>query len=263
MVEDDEEGEDEPDAKDAKDDKGEDDKPEVDAERLDAARKALMRDGWTKKQLDKLEPEDILSIGEKRSASQTEVDRRLRDRTEERETPKTEGDTAPDEGTDLAIPAELLDAIGDEGAKHLTAYASRLTQRAVDQVAKPLQQQLAIVTNALESIALERAFEALAGDFPELRTPEGQEKAREALSNVTGRQFRSVTEMVRFAVGGALGTDARQKQRTERSNEDAARLRGQSTPPTSRPRSKPKTPDEKADELLVALEKKHGIEGDD
>lgn len=261
------EGEDAQDAKPGEGEESGDDKaPEIDAKRLEAARKALLRDGtFDEDDLKDMDPARILAKGEKAASRQAEIDRRLRAPKEPDETPKPDGDTTADDGADLAMPEGLVDVLGDSGAKELSAYAMRLAQRQIERALAPLKERdsdLQQIRNAVEMFALERAFEKLEDEFPELKTEEGREKVTEAVRKTSGQSFKSVTDLVRFAAGGALGSQARQTRRTAEIEDKGARSRGQMTPPTTKPRAKTMTPDEATDAQLASLEKQHGVRTD-
>lgn len=243
-----------------------DERDEIDPKRLEAARKALLRDGtFDEDDLKDMDPDRILAKGEKAASRQAEIDRRLRAPKEPDETPAPEGDTTPDDGADLAMPEGLVDVLGDSGAKELAKYAQGLAQRQIERAfasRKAQDGELQQIRNAVEMFALERAFEKLEDEFPELRTEAGREKVTEAVRKTAGQSFKSVTDLVRFAAGGALGSEARHKQQTIKQDDQRARSRGQMTPPSTKPRAKTASPEEALDAHLANLEKQHGVRTD-
>ena len=154
---------------------------------LSAARDALIRDGWTGSDLDKLPPERILAMGSKRQGQQKQQDGFGRQKAEELATLRArlaelEGGNAsqPPAGTQEQDPAATTDPFADPDLSDVGKTLDKLDEYAGSEVKDVVKNafaslhakfkgQLASVTQAAEAQVFNGLRQELTTEFPALK----------------------------------------------------------------------------------------------
>lgn len=236
------------------------DGPEADEEtdEYDAAAAALLRDGWSLRDLKNLAAARVIELGAKAARRQADIDAKLRGQPAKGET-GTDADTGAGDA-DLALPDSVVEALDDDAAKDLHAYMGKLSSRAVEPVLKQLTEAVKVINShkaALDALHFNEARRELIADgYDELESPATWKAVREGVKKLDESKFTSYKELIIAATRGSAGDSARQR-RTERYTK---RDNGQPTPPSKKPGPPKKlTPSQREDERLRELEEQHGV----
>jgi hypothetical protein len=271
-----------PDEKSEEDEKKETEPDPEQQEALEKALKAIRRDKVPTSVIDKMTTEEILEYGKAVAKIRSDHDTHVQKLTEElksaKETIETEAKSSePAEPADhpADVSKMVTSLVEDHGFSEEAAGAVvALTQKLAEQSFAPkvatLESQLAETQEKLQS-ALGMGGQALVeGERHRLRerVPElsddtvWSERVKPALERLDASAYEGVNEMLLDAVriAGLKVYTSADKARSARERADSAKDNGQ---PSSRSRAaqQTKSPDEREDDVLRALEAKHGLPG--
>jgi hypothetical protein len=223
--------------------------------RMERAIKALRRDGWTEKELDKLSDKAVLRIGEKRARSQSDVDSRFAERSRDIQNGRRNGrerarepedDSAEPVTGDARYNATLDDAIEELEGYLVEGFADdalgQKTSAALRKVlgkATSISREARARENLVNELIEERVRTRLGERFPKLKSDDdlwarianlGHSLLEAGLKRrAYAPGLRGIEQAFSDAARARLGDPLSRKERESRRVAHAARENGQLT----------------------------------